>query len=234
MHFYYLTFNWTTFLFGEDDWKFLFEVIVRSTIMFIIVLWSLRIMGRRAVMQGVFEIALIISLGSAAGDAMFYSKVGLLPAILVFIVIILQYRIIDFLMLKFPVLENKIEGTPIHLINEGVFYTRVLKKEVLTRNEIFADLRMHSVSHLGQVKSAYIEPSGSLSIYFHPDDDTKYGLPILPEKLKRKQKEVTDKGFYACVYCGDTKHYSIAIPNFKCENCAHGECLQAEKGTRLN
>jgi len=40
-------------------------------------------------MQGVFKVALIIALGSAAGDAMFYCKVGLLPAILVFSVIII-------------------------------------------------------------------------------------------------------------------------------------------------
>lgn len=71
-----------TFILGEEDWAFLFEVLFRSAIMFIVALTTLRLIGRRGIMQGVFELV-IITLGWAAGDPMFYSKVGILPAILV-------------------------------------------------------------------------------------------------------------------------------------------------------
>jgi uncharacterized membrane protein YcaP (DUF421 family) len=119
--------DWNTILLGEEEGIFLYEIVIRSTLMFLVVLSSLRIMGRRAVMQGVFEIALIISLGSAAGDAMFYSKVGLLPAVLVFIIIVVEYRIINFLMSKSHYLEKIFEGKLIHLIENGTFEKDIFK-----------------------------------------------------------------------------------------------------------
>ena len=77
------SFDWRTLLLGEEEWSFLPEVLLRSTIMFIVAVIALRLIGKRGIMQHVFELVLIITLGSAAGDPMFYSKVGLLTAILV-------------------------------------------------------------------------------------------------------------------------------------------------------
>ena len=89
-------FDWRTLLLGEEDWIFLPEVLFRSAIMFIVALLALRLIGKRGIMQGVFELVTIITLGSAAGDPMFYKKVGLLPASLVFLTIILMYRLTSF------------------------------------------------------------------------------------------------------------------------------------------
>ena len=53
--------------------------------------------------------------------------------------------------------------------------------ENLRHDELFEDLRLHGVKHLGQIESAYIEASGQLSIYFLPDEKVEYGLPVIPE-----------------------------------------------------
>jgi uncharacterized membrane protein YcaP (DUF421 family) len=221
-----LDFDWQRFLIGEEEWKFLYEVTVRAALMFFVVLTSLRIMGRRAVMQGVFEVALIISLGSAAGDAMFYSKVGLLPALLVFVVIVLLYRFINFLMSKSWFLEKVFEGKVIQLVEGGVFIVEVLREEKLTRNEIFADLRLQNVSQLGQVEKAYIEPNGKMSIFFYEDDKVKYGLPIFPENIQHKSSTISEKDFYSCWYCGDTKMRE-PVTKFRCEVCGEKECIKS-------
>ena len=89
-------FDWHSLLLGEEEWSFLPEVLLRSAIMFLVALIALRLIGKRGIMQGVFELVTIITLGSAAGDPMFYKKVGLLPAILVFVSIVLMYRFIKF------------------------------------------------------------------------------------------------------------------------------------------
>jgi len=112
----FLTINWQSILLGEESLSFLLQVVIRSTMMFFFVLISLRMIGKRAVMQGVFEVALIIALGSAAGDAMFCSKVGLLPAILVFAVIICIYKIINHFMAKYSFFERVLQGKLVHLI----------------------------------------------------------------------------------------------------------------------
>jgi hypothetical protein len=42
-------FNWKVLLFGEEHWKFAFEVLFRSVIMFAVSLASLRILGKRGI-----------------------------------------------------------------------------------------------------------------------------------------------------------------------------------------
>jgi uncharacterized membrane protein YcaP (DUF421 family) len=64
--------------------EFLPEVALRTFFMFFVILTSLRILGKRSVAQlSVFELGVIIGLGSAAGDPMFYKDVGLLPGVVV-------------------------------------------------------------------------------------------------------------------------------------------------------
>src|SRR5688500_3924056 len=83
-----MEFSWHNLLLGEEDWNYLWQVAFKTVVMFLVVVVSLRLIGRRGIMQGVFQVLTIVMLGSSAGDPMLYSKVGLLPAILIFITIV--------------------------------------------------------------------------------------------------------------------------------------------------
>ena len=122
-------FDWRNLLLGEEEWSFLPEVLFRSAIMFIVAIVALRLIGKRGIMQGVFELVTIITLGSAAGDPMFYSKVGLLPAILVFVMIILMYRITNFFVAKNKSFEHLIEGRHERLVKDCRFMIENFKPE---------------------------------------------------------------------------------------------------------
>ncbi|MES2763745.1 MAG: YetF domain-containing protein [Bacteroidota bacterium] len=159
--------DWNMLLLGEEDWSFLLEVLLRSAIMFLVTVVALRVIGKRGIMQGVFEIVTIITLGSAAGDPMFYKKVGVLPGMMVFVAVVLMYRIINFFITKYKPLEYLIEGKHVRLIKEHRFDIDNFKRKELSKDEIFSDLRMTGVSHLGQVDAAYIEASGEISVFFY-------------------------------------------------------------------
>ena len=96
MHFLQIkNFNWKELLLGSEEWSFLPEVIIRSVIMFAIILIGLSILGKRGVKQlSVFELVVIIGLGAAAGNPMFYKDAGLIPAIIVFIIVITLYSLV--------------------------------------------------------------------------------------------------------------------------------------------
>ena len=127
-------------------------------------------------MQGVFELVTIITLGSAAGDPMFYKQIGLLPAILVFVMIVLMYKTVNYFTSRNKAFEYMIEGKPARLIKDGRILVENIKSDEASKDEILSDLRLQGVSHLGQVESAYIEPSGKMSIFFFPDEKVVYGL----------------------------------------------------------
>ena len=115
-------FDFKQILLGSEDWNFLLETVLRTSIMFIIIIFGLRILGKRGVKQlSVFELVVIIGLGSAAGDPMFYKDVGILPALVVFTMIISLYTVITFFIGKSKNFEKLVEGKPICLIDKGVF-----------------------------------------------------------------------------------------------------------------
>ena len=172
----YSIFEWERLLINNHPFEFLFEVIFRSVIMFIVLLITLRFTGKRGVKQlSIFETVIIIALGSAAGDPMFYEDVGLIPAITVFIVIILLYRFVTMLTGKFKWFENLVEGKTECLIENGKFSIASFEREGLAQDEFFSELRLRSIEHLGQVRNAYLETSGEVSIFFYEDKDVKYG-----------------------------------------------------------
>ncbi len=144
--------SWKELMLGAENWSFLLETILRTFIMFIVILVSLRILGKRGVKQlSIFELVVIISLGSAAGDPMFYKDVGILPAIIVFTIVVVLYSFITYIIGRNPKFERIMEGKPICLIKNGVFIVENFSKEALGVDEFFAELRMEGVSQLGQI-----------------------------------------------------------------------------------
>lgn len=227
-----LQIDWQSFLLGEEVWQFLVEVIIRTIIMFVVLMLCLRLMGRRAFMQGLFEVALIIALGSATGDAMFYSKVGMLPALLVLVIIVLLYRVINYFISNNRLFEKIIEGEVVKIIVKGAFVVEELEKKKNTINEILSDLRTQNIAHLGQIERAYLEPSGKMSIFFYNDDDVKHGLPIFPEQVEQQLSYIKQNGHYSCARCGHTT-YAEPANNYTCEVCKYNKCVAAVNSQRV-
>jgi len=226
-------FEWERVLFGELEPGFLLEVAFRTVIMFIVILLALTFTGKRGVkMLSIFEMVIIIALGSAAGDPMFYEDVGLLPAITVFLIIMSLYRLVTWLTGKNKRFEEFIEGKAHRLIKDGNFSVKTFKKEALGQDEFFAELRVRSVEHLGQVRNAYLETNGELSLYFYPDSEVKPGLPVLPELFANKSKTIPAKGLYSCTFCGHTKEQKKGTA--KCTVCAKEEWVEAIDTLRIN
>lgn len=224
-------FEWERLLINEMPLEFLFEVIFRSAVMFTVLLLTLRLTGKRGVKQlSVFETVIIIALGSAAGDPMFYEDVGLIPAITVFMVIILLYRVVTYWVGKSKKFEEFIEGKTECLIHDGKFSISTFKKETLAQDEFFSELRLKSVEHLGQVKFAYLETSGEVSVFYYEDEKVQYGLPILPQFFNNKSIHIKSSGIYACTFCGNTEELSPG--QAVCKVCNRPEWVQAIKTLR--
>lgn len=220
-------------LLGSEDWSFLLETVLRTSIMFVIITLGLRLLGKRGVKQlSVFELVVIIGLGSAAGDPMFYKDVGIIPAIVVFTMIISLYSIITYFIGKSKKFEQLVEGQPICLIDEGVFCIDDFKKETLGEDEFFAELRLKGVSHLGQIEKAIEEISGEISVFYYEDKDIKYGLPIMPGSLDNVIKLIAVKKHYSCKFCGFTEELNNGKHN--CKVCGKDEWVESSNKKRIS
>lgn len=225
--------EWKTLLLGSEQWSFLFEAGLRTLVMFLVILMYLRLLGKRGVKQlSVFELGVIIGLGSAAGDPMFYKDVGLLPGILVFSIVFGLYRFITYLINRSSKFENFVEGSPTCILKDGQILVKNFEEEPIARDEFYSQLRLHSVSHLGQVEEAIIETNGEVSIYYYPDEEVKPGLPIIPSLCEEKLTAIVKEDVYSCGFCG----YTATLPpatEHTCPCCKEKKWLKSINRKRI-
>lgn len=134
-------FDWQRMALDKVPVEFLAEVALRSLYTFVLVFIFLKITGRRGVRQmSLFEVLIILTLGSAAGDVAFYDDVPLLPVLVVFVTLALLYRGIMWLMGHSEKLEDLLEGKPIVVVEEGQLAWEKLHAENMTEFEFFMEL----------------------------------------------------------------------------------------------
>ena len=224
--------DWQALFINDLDWQFAIEIVIRTLIMFAFILIFLRVSGKKGVRQlSLFEVAIIIGLGSAAGDPMFNKENAILPALLVFITILGFYRLITWIAIKNEKFERVLEGEPVYIIEDGIFNLDA-GDETYAKDEFFSEMRQQSIEHLGQVRTAILEPNGNVSFLYYEDDQVKPGLPIMPKLYKQKKKTISKKGNYACSFCGNIEH--ITDGPKVCERCEKEEWVEAIDTVRLS
>ena len=220
--------------FGEDHISFFMVVALRAFIMFVLILIFLRLLGKRGVKQlSVFELVVILGLGSAAGDPMIYDEIGIVNAVVAFATILLCYKLVTVLVSKFKFVEHLVEGKEVCIIKKGKFAIEDFKKETLSKDEFFMELRLQGVFHLGQVEYAILEISGEISVYFFDNNHIRYGLPILPHSLQKTIKTFKTDVYYSCTFCGNTIEYQTT-QTLTCKECGNNEWIEASNRKKNN
>lgn len=224
--------DWSKIFVGDLDFSFALEIVVRTLIMFSMVLLILRLSGKKGVRQlSLFEVAIIIALGSAAGDPMFSKDTPILPSVIVFTSIIALYRAITYFAMKSERFENIIEGEPIYVIEDGEFVLGIRKDHTFAKDEFFSEMRQESIEHVGQVKTAILETTGNISFYYYEEQDVRYGLPILPKSYNNKHYKIDSPNIYACGYCGHTEE--LRPGDHDCSRCRKKEWVMAINTLRI-
>lgn len=207
------------FLDGVET-DFLYEIALRSVFMFFFILCVLRLSGRRGVRQlTLFEVAIILGLGSAAGDPMFQEDIPILNALAVLFSVIVFYKLMTWAASRSAVINKVLEGELKVIIREGVFDVENERKGIFSEKEFFTELRNQSVEHLGQVRIGILEVDGTISLLFYANEAVRYGLPLFPDDYQPLNDERI-KGPVACMYCGHVKVKLESI-RISCPRCKH-------------
>jgi uncharacterized membrane protein YcaP (DUF421 family) len=161
----------------------LLEIAFRTAFMYVAALLLVRFIGKRGLGQlSPFEFLVVIAMGSAAGDPMFYPDVPLVHGVVVLAAIVaLQKALID-VVARNDKLEHFIESVPALLIRDGAILEDILQREGLAREELMMKLREQGIANVAEVHLAYLEPSGRLSVFLQDATPrTKAGESTLPK-----------------------------------------------------
>ncbi|OGX88411.1 hypothetical protein BEN47_08670 [Hymenobacter lapidarius] len=223
-----IPFDWQRLLWtGEQTPLYGLEVVLRCIITYLLLLAALRITGRRSVKQlSLFELSIVIGLGSIAGDTMFYPEVPLSHAVIVFGTVMGLYLLFNYFTEVSPKFSDWMEGEEVLLLQKGQLDWDTFNQQNLTQKELFGELRQQQVEHLGQLKAVYSEATGELSLFFYEDADVHPGLSILPEELARASETIATAGPHACTTCGHVQELQTAAA-FACPVCREKRWLPA-------
>lgn len=209
--------DWASIFIHDTTWNFAAEIAVRTVFMFCLIILFLRSTGKRGIRQlSIFELTIILSLGSIAGDPMFTEDLPLIQAILITSIVLVLYRLSTGLAIKFKFFENLLEGQPTYVVEDGLLVLEELCSGKMSHDEFFAEMRDYGVRHLGQVEVGLLETDGEFSVLLFPPEKTQYGLPIFPKEFKATNVLEHEQP-YACMHCGHVAY--ISTLKQKCERC---------------
>ena len=140
-------------------------VFIRSIILYIAVLISLRVMGKGEIAEmNCFDLVITLLIAEVASVPMENNDVPLIYGIACLMGLVFMQTVISFLSLKFGIINRIVSGKPSLLIDKGKIDYKILKKEKITITELIEQLRVQGYFNLKYVRYALLETDGSLSV----------------------------------------------------------------------
>jgi len=141
--------DWMRILFGDTPYEFLIEVIIRILFIYILLVLTMRFMGRRMeAMISRNELIAMVSMAAAIGIPLLTPDRGLLPAVVIAIVVIIIQRLIAYITTRSASKENIILDEITLLAEDGLLKPADMLKSRITRERILAELRSSSIKTL--------------------------------------------------------------------------------------
>jgi uncharacterized membrane protein YcaP (DUF421 family) len=218
--------DWMRILMGGTPLIFLVEVILRITVLYLLLIMTMRFMGKRmyALISRVEMIALV-SLAAAIGIPIQDPASGLLSAFIIAAVAIGVQYTVSINAMKHPEFEALILDNIIVLVEEGRMELKNMQKSKISRERLLAELRGREITNLGKVQEVFLEANGAFSIFLFEQE--REGLCILPEwdtDFIRELKEIPDT--YACGSCGNLIK-NVKETEDECRHCGQKQWQQA-------
>jgi uncharacterized membrane protein YcaP (DUF421 family) len=168
---------------GDFSLELVLEIVLRTAVMYLFTLGLIRVLGKRGMGElSPFELVIIVALGSAVGDPMFYADVPLIHGIIVITVVVALERALVKATERHEGIERLIESEPVCVVHDGELVLEAMDHEDLSKAEIFMALREHGIEFLEEVRRAYLEPSGEMSVFRNPSPP-RLACSILPEEI---------------------------------------------------
>ena len=150
------------------SWQF----VVRAVVVFVAVLFLLRLSGKRQVGQlGIAQLVALLLISNAVQNSMNGGDNSITGGLILAVVLILLSYLVEVLTYRSKKIENVIQGRPTLLIHRGKILSQHLKRELLSERELRAILRRQGIHSLDEIDEAVLESDGFVSIIRRPENN---------------------------------------------------------------
>ena len=143
----------------------IWELIVRSIVVYAFLIFILRISGKRQIGQlAPFDLVLLLILSNAVQNSISGGDNSLIGGLIIAATLVLINYLVGYATYKSKKLEALIEGRPQVLIHNGKLYQDTMSNAQITQHELDTALREAGCGDISEVHSGILETSGKISI----------------------------------------------------------------------
>lgn len=154
------------------DWTELFsltvsplELIVRGSLIYLFLFFVFRgILQRDIGSVGVADVLVLVLISDAAQNAMAAEYRSVTDGLILISTILGWNLLFDYLAFRFPRLRRLLQAPELPLIRNGKVIQRNLRREFMSMDELLAKLRENGIADLSEVRVAYMESDGTVSV----------------------------------------------------------------------
>lgn len=163
--------------------------LLRTLIMYIVILAGVRIMGKRQISQlQTSELVVTLLISELAVMPIQEHEEPLWNGLVPMLTLIVCEIAVSLLMLKLGGFRKLVCGKPILVIENGEILQDQMRKLRMSTEELFEQLRQNGVFSLEEVAYAVIETNGMMSVSRHAREDPltprQLGIPVEPDYLE--------------------------------------------------
>lgn len=154
------------------DWDALFsfslsplEIVLRGTAMYWFLFLIFRFVVRRDVgAVGIADVLILVIVADAAQNGMSGDYQSISDGMLLVTTLIGWNVALDWLSYHFAAFRRFAEPPPLTLVRDGQLLKRNLRRELLTEDELWSQLRQQGIESLDEVRHAFMEADGQISV----------------------------------------------------------------------
>lgn len=166
------------------DWKSVFvpstsiaEIFVRGTLVYLFLFVLLRIMRREGGSLGIADVLVIVLIADAAQNAMASEYKSVTEGAILVLTIAGWDFFLDWLGYKWSWFQRLLRPAPLLLVKNGRMLRRNMRQEMVTPDELMAQLRQQGVEKVEEVKKCYLEGDGQVSVITNDSDKPRKNKP---------------------------------------------------------
>jgi len=141
------------------------ETIIRGSLMYLSLFLLMRfVLKRESGSIGTADLLMVVVIADAAQNAMAGDYKSITDGVILVVTIMFWNYAIDWLSYHSPTMRRVLQPKPLLLVKNGRLYKQNMRKELITKEELIAELRENGLEDLSEVKEARIEEDGHVSV----------------------------------------------------------------------
>ena len=140
-------------------------MVIRGTVIYWFIFLLFRFVLRRDIGAiGIADVMLVVLIADAASNGMSGSYESITDGCLLIATIAGWNYLLDWTSFHFPTVRHLVEPPPLALIRDGKLQRKAMRQELISSSELETKLREHGIEKLDDIKVAYLEDDGEISV----------------------------------------------------------------------